>query len=137
MQSLTPLPPVESLSPRVVRVLGQNPGKMTLQGTNTYLIGTGARRMLLDAGEGGIPEYVAHLRAAMTAQGVRSLAAIVLTHHHHDHVGGVPEVLAMLRELAGAAEAPRIFKQKVEHEDAGMEFPFDDICVRKHAFFAY
>ena len=63
-RGLPKLHPVARLSPRVVRVLGGNPGAFTLQGTNAYLIGTGSRRWLLDTGEGR-PAFVANLRAAM------------------------------------------------------------------------
>ena len=46
------LPPVQRVSPYVLAILGMNPSPFTLTGTNTYLLGAGPRRLLVDAGDG-------------------------------------------------------------------------------------
>eukprot|EP00937_MAST-01D_sp_MAST-1D-sp2_P005404 g5404.t1 len=83
---------VECVSPLVTRVLGLNPGPFTLGGTNTYLVGSGDARILIDTGEGGRPQYLANLQAALEQSGGRTISHLVLTHYHHDHVGGAQEV---------------------------------------------
>ncbi|KAK3301521.1 beta-lactamase-like protein [Chaetomium fimeti] len=89
---LPPLPEVERLAPGCIRILGGNPGKFTLQGTNTYLVGTGASRLLIDTGEGRA-SWLAALRRVLRAEGA-TVAAALLTHWHHDHTGGVADLLA-------------------------------------------
>ncbi|KAG0324501.1 hypothetical protein BGZ99_001749 [Dissophora globulifera] len=96
MESLERLPNIVRLSERVVRVLGLNPGKFTLQGTNTYLIGKGPRKVLLDTGE-GIPEYISLLQTALDKElAGATISKVICSHWHHDHVGGVSDVLQFL-----------------------------------------
>jgi glyoxylase-like metal-dependent hydrolase (beta-lactamase superfamily II) len=85
------LPNVDVWSDRVVVALGQNPGPFTGPGTNSYLIGTGPERLLLDPGQ-GVPGYLPVLEQALERASCR-IQAIVLTHGHPDHIGGVPSVL--------------------------------------------
>jgi len=86
------LPDYARLSPRVATVLGHNPGPFTGPGTNTYIVGTGSRPILLDTGI-GVPKW-----AELLPQALRELARtenidkIVITHAHQDHIGGVKDV---------------------------------------------
>ncbi|KAL4779719.1 beta-lactamase-like protein [Aspergillus varians] len=97
MAQLVPLPEVERLSASVVRILGGNPGKFTLQGTNTYLIGQGRRRILIDTGEGR-QSWAAHLKQVLSDEDATVHQALV-THWHHDHVGGIPDLLRLCPEV--------------------------------------
>src|SRR4051812_10076017 len=74
-----------ALEPLVTRVLAPNPGSMSLDGTNTYLVGApgSGRAVLVDPG----PDDAAHLAAVEAALAARDAecVAVLVTHHHADH----------------------------------------------------
>jgi len=73
-------------SERVRCVLAPNPGPMTLDGTNTYVLaepGSG-RAVVVDPG----PDDAAHLDAVERALDGRTAEVVLLTHGHADHAEG-------------------------------------------------
>jgi len=102
---LVHLPEIERLSPTCLRILGGNPGKFSLQGTNTYLLGTGAQRLLIDTGEGK-PSWIAAIKKALEEEHA-SIASAIITHWHHDHQGGI-------EHLTEAWPGTKVYKNQPE-----------------------
>ncbi|RMZ70322.1 metallo-beta-lactamase superfamily [Pyrenophora seminiperda CCB06] len=94
VEALVSLPDIEKVSDRVIRVLGGNPGKFTLQGTNTYIVGRGPSRLLIDSGEGK-PQWIASVKSVLSAENI-TIDKVLLTHWHPDHVGGISDLLSHL-----------------------------------------
>jgi len=102
---------VERLSPCCIRVLGGNPGKFTLQGTNTYLVGTGHGRLLIDTGEGR-PGWKAAMQKVLQDENA-TVEKVLITHWHLDHTQGIPDIASL---CPGAT----VFKRDPTHNQNGI-----------------
>ena len=113
------LPDVDVWSERVVVALGQNPNLFTGPGTNTYLVGTGRERILVDTGQ-GVPAYLPVLERALERAGCR-IQEIALTHGHPDHLGGVADVIGKYGPL-------RVSKLPHAGFDAALRVPVEPLA---------
>jgi glyoxylase-like metal-dependent hydrolase (beta-lactamase superfamily II) len=99
------MPHIADLEPLVTRVLAPNPSGMTLDGTNTYVVGDpgSGQAVVVDPG----PDDAAHLaavEAALAARGARCVAVLV-THHHGDHAEAAQPWGARFGAQVAAADA--------------------------------
>lgn len=91
-----------------------NPSPLTLDGTNTYVVGG----WVVDPG----PEDAGHLDAVEAAVGGDGIEGIVLTHSHADHAEGAP------------ALAERAFGVEVTRPEGGERVgPFEVIATPGHS----
>ncbi len=105
----------------ILRVVAPNPGPMTLEGTNTYLYGSGPCAVI-DPG----PDVSSHLDAVRAAADERGgIGLILLTHGHGDHSEGAEALAtqAVTRralEAGGAAWKPEVVLPGDGDEHSGL-----------------
>ncbi|ETK34412.1 MBL fold metallo-hydrolase [Microbispora sp. ATCC PTA-5024] len=74
-----------------VAVLAPNPSPMTLDGTNTWILGTSEDVIVVDPG----PDDDGHLKRVAERVSDRRVTAVLLTHGHPDHSEGAASFAAM------------------------------------------
>ena len=149
------MPTIADLDPTVTRILAPNASPMTLDGTNTYVIGLPGTGEVLVVDPG--PDDSAHLTRVEGVLAARDAAvrAVAVTHHHHDHaeaaaawarrlgcivVASSPQVAGRSGRLVGDGERVGLAGMDVEvvatpgHTDDHVAFrlPTGDLLTGDH-----
>ncbi|KAL8788483.1 MAG: hypothetical protein Q9213_001706 [Squamulea squamosa] len=94
-------------------------------GTNTYLVGTGSRRLLVDTGEGK-PFWSELLSSILTSEHA-TISDALITHRHPDHIGGVSDLLKLCPDARIHKHRPDDGQFPIEN---GQRFLVDDAVLR-------
>jgi glyoxylase-like metal-dependent hydrolase (beta-lactamase superfamily II) len=76
-----------AVTPRIRRVVAENPGPFTFKGTGTYIVGRG-KVAIVDPG----PDRPDHVEAVLRAVRGETVTHILVTHTHLDHVPATPAI---------------------------------------------
>lgn len=81
---------LRAVTPSAGVLLADNPGQMTLDGTNTWILKApeATEYVVVDPG----PKDRAHVDAIAQVTG-GAIALTLITHHHHDHTGGIDRLV--------------------------------------------
>lgn len=105
------------MSDRYTLVRANNPGPMTLEGTNTWLIRDGSAFVVVDPGP-LLDEHLERLEAATDGK----VSRVLLTHGHPDHAEGAEEFAKRVGALISATDlkfGERLFDGDVIAIDGG------------------
>jgi glyoxylase-like metal-dependent hydrolase (beta-lactamase superfamily II) len=122
--------------PAIVRIVAPNPGPMTLEGTNTYLVGpvedAGGGCFVIDPGPAD-EGHAARIRAAAAERG--GMAGILLTHSHADHSLGAALLDAplLIGRVSDSGEGAPVDPDVGWAPDAGTVGPFELLPTPGHA----
>lgn len=105
------------IRPNIVRLHGLNPGGSRINGNNSFLIGTGDKRVLIDCGacddnEEQSQKFVDSVISYLKDHSL-SLSHILITHYHYDHLGGVPAMVDALERMGVNTKEDLIVAKKL------------------------
>jgi glyoxylase-like metal-dependent hydrolase (beta-lactamase superfamily II) len=89
-------------APDYAGIRAANPGPYTLDGTNTWIVGRDPA-YVVDPGP-ALPDHIEAIAKELAGRG--GLAAVVLTHDHHDHADGVGLLRERFPAPVAAARGP-------------------------------
>jgi glyoxylase-like metal-dependent hydrolase (beta-lactamase superfamily II) len=109
--------------PEIERIVAPNPGPMTLEGTNTFVVERGGRAFVIDPGPAD-EGHLARVREAGKALG--GIAGVLLTHSHGDHADGAGPLGERIL-WPGGDPAPFEAVPTPGHSDDHVVFAFGDV----------